>query len=343
MGPESALGRGFNPAAKRVHFRTHHVQANAPAREFSDLGRRRQARRENQIGRLRIGQGRIRGNLAAGPGLFADSLQVQSGTIVDEFDGHIVALLLQLEREDAGLRLARGNALRRSLDAMRHGVAQQMLKHRRQALEHAAVHVQGRALDLQADLLVGIARGLAHDAMQAPGDALKLDHPGAQQIALQLARLARLGNQVILIAFNAALQIALHRGHIVHRFGQQAGELLNPGETIKFQRIKALRGILVLRQAGLHLRFRLHLKFAQLTSQTVQIAGQVTEGTAQLAQPGFHARARDHDFAGLIDQPIQQLRAHAHGLVRNRAHRHRQHGRRQNGRRQHRRRIGWGP
>ena len=40
------------------------------------------------------------------------------------------------------------------------------------------------------------------------------------------------------------------------------------------------------------------------------------ERAAQLAQLGLQARTRDHHLAGLVDQAVQQLRAHAHRLVR---------------------------
>ena len=43
------------------------------------------------------------------------------------------------------------------------------------------------------------------------------------------------------------------------------------------------------------------------------------ERAAQLAKFGLEPRARDHHLAGLVDQPVQQLRAHAHRLVRGRA------------------------
>ena len=39
------------------------------------------------------------------------------------------------------------------------------------------------------------------------------------------------------------------------------------------------------------------------------------ERTAQLAQFGLQARTSDHHLAGLVDQPVEQLRAHAHRLI----------------------------
>ena len=65
------------------------------------------------------------------------------------------------------------------------------------AVEHAAVDFDRAADDVEPDLLAGFLGGLAHDPVQAVGDALELDHAGAQQVVLQVARQARLGDQFV--------------------------------------------------------------------------------------------------------------------------------------------------
>ena len=51
---------------------------------------------------------------------------------------------------------------------------------------------------MEVDLLAGVLRCLANDAMQTLRNPLKRQHPGAQQVTLQLTGLARLGHQIIL-------------------------------------------------------------------------------------------------------------------------------------------------
>ena len=50
----------------------------------------------------------------------------------------------------------------------------------------------------------------------------------------------------------------------------------------------------------------LHLDLAQLRTQAVQVAREVAQGAAQLAQFGFEPGTGDHHLAGLADQPVQQ-------------------------------------
>jgi hypothetical protein len=62
-------------------------------------------------------------------------------------------------------------------------------------------------------------------------------------------------------------------------------------------------------------RVKLHLDVPQLLAQAVQVARQVGERAAELAQPHVQARAADHHFTRLVHQAVQQLRTHAHRLV----------------------------
>ena len=163
-------------------------------------------------------------------------------------------------------RLARRHAHRGFFDPVRDGVAQQVLKRGRHAVQHAPVHVQRAAHDVELDVLAGILGRLTHHPIQALGNAVKLHHPGAQQIALQLSGLTPLGNQVILGALHRALQIALHRGHVMHGLRHHAGEFLHAREAVKFQRIEPLGRVFGLRQTRLHLRLGLQLNVTQLVA-----------------------------------------------------------------------------
>ena len=197
--------------------------------------------------------------------------------------------MVQVHRDGARRRLAGRRAHLRLFDAVGHAIAQQVLEGGCHAVQHATVHFNGAAGDVQLDLFAGFLGGLAHHGVQAFGNAFELHHAGAQQVALQLTRLAALGDQVVFGAFHGALQIALHRGHVVDRLGHHAGQLLHPGEAVELQRIEACRRVLGQRQARLHLRLGLHLDVAQLLAQAVQVARQIGERAAELAQARVEA------------------------------------------------------
>ncbi|MNV14347.1 hypothetical protein D3C71_1050280 [compost metagenome] len=164
-------------------------------------------------------------------------------------------------------------------------------------------------------MLARFLRCLSHHCVQPLRDTFELHHAGAQQVALQLPCLAPLGDQIVFGTFHGTLQVALHGGHVVHRLGHHACELLHTGKAVKLQRIKARRRVLRQGQARLHLRFSLQLDVPQLLAQTVQIARQVSQRAAELTQPHIQARAADHHLTRLIDQPVQQLGTHPHRLV----------------------------
>ena len=187
---------------------------------------------------------------------------------------------------------------------MGHAVAQQVLEGRGHAVEHPAIDLDRATLDVELDLAAGVLGGLPHHAVQAVGDALELDHSRAQQVALQLAGLARLRGQVVLGRFDGALKLALHRGDVVDRLGHHAGEFLHTGEAVELKRIEAAGRVLGLGQARLHLRFGLQLDVAQLGAQTIKVDREVVERAAQLAELVLQTRAGDHHLAGLVHEPV---------------------------------------
>ena len=122
-------------------------------------------------------------------------------------------------------------------------------------------------------LLAGFLGGQAHHAVQAIGDALELHHARAQQVALQLARLARLRDQVVFGRFHRALQVALHGGHVVDRLGHHARQFLHAREAVELERVEACRRVLGLRsRRDCICDLGLQLDVAQLAAQAVQVA-----------------------------------------------------------------------
>ena len=248
-GALALFGAGFDAPAQGVDLGAHHVHADATPREARHLLGGGEARHEDQIGRLGIAHLGIGRDQPLGHGLGTDALDVEPRAIVTELDGHVVALVVQRHRDDARRGLAVGQPFFRRLDAMGHAVAQQVLECRGHAVEHATVHLDGTARDIELDLLARFLGRLAHHGIEALGDALELHHARAQQVPLQLACLAALRNEVVLRAFQGTLQIALHRGHVVHRLGHHARELLHPCEAVEFERVKACSGVFGLRKA----------------------------------------------------------------------------------------------
>ncbi|MPM16284.1 hypothetical protein SDC9_62662 [bioreactor metagenome] len=309
-------GGGFDAAAQCVHLGAHHVHSDAATGQAGHLGGRGEARHEDQVGGLDVAHRHVGGDQAALDGLLADAAHVQACTVVAELHRHVVAFLTQRDGDRAAGGLACGHAHVRAFDTVAHAVAQQVFERWRHPVQHATVHFNGAAGDVQLDLLAGFLGRLAHQRVQALGDAVELHHARAQQVALQLAGLAALVDQVVFRTFHGTLQIALHGGHVVHRLGHHAREFLHAGEAVKLQRIEARRSVLGQRQTRLHLRLGLHLDVAQLLAQTLQVAGQIVQRTAHLRHANVQTRTRNHHLARLVDQTIQQLRTHAHALAR---------------------------
>ena len=160
---------------------------------------------------------------------------------------------------------------------MGHRVAKQVLKRRGHALQHAAVNVHRAAGDVKLDLFACLFGGLPHHTIKALGNTLKFHHARAQQVTLQLTRLSALGNQIVLCAFDRALQIALNGGHVVNRFSHHSREFLHAREAVKLQRVKRLRRVFGQGQARLHLGFRLKLNVAKLGAKLFKVSGQIDQ------------------------------------------------------------------
>ena len=237
----AAGARRFNAPADGVHIGAHHVHANAPAGQLGDAVGGGKTGGKNQAGELRVVVRRLGIEQASGHGLVAYALQVQASAVVAKFNAHFIAALGDQHCNRAHSVFAGRRARLRQLDAVGHAVAQQMLERSGHALQHAAVYFDRAADNVQTHLLAGFFRGLAHHAVQPVRKAFKLDHAGAQQVVLQIARQSRLGGQFVLGFFQSALHRALHGGHVVDRLGHHAGEFLKAREAVKLQRIEALR------------------------------------------------------------------------------------------------------
>ena len=139
----AVLAAGLDAPAQGVHFGAHHIHAYAAAGQLGHLRCGREAGHEHQVHQVVGRQGLFRLDQAHGQGLVADARTVQARAVVGKTDRNVVALVAELYRQRADRCLATGLALLRRLDAMGHGVAQQMLESRRHALQNAPVHFDG--------------------------------------------------------------------------------------------------------------------------------------------------------------------------------------------------------
>ena len=311
---------GLDAAAHRVDFRQDHVHADATTCQFGDAAGGRKTGLEDQVGQFTIGRLRIGRQQAERQALLADARQVQPGTVVTHFDTDLVALVAQRHGDRAVRFLACVAAGLRRFDAVRDAVAQQVLERRRHALQHAAVDLDRAAEDVQPHLFAGFLGSQTHHAVQPVGLALELDHSGSQQTVLQVARQARLGDQFVLGALQRALKGALHGRHVVDRLGHRARDFLETREAIRLERIERLcRGLGGL-NARTHLRLSLQLDVVQMAAQAFQVFRQVDQRSLDLLHLRLDARARDAHLARMVDQPIEQRRAHPHRGLRRGLH-----------------------
>ena len=248
--------------------------------------------------------------------LGADPGQVEAAAVVAELDADLVAFVRERRRRSCRSDPCLPPCEARELDAVRDAVAQQVLERAGHAVENAAVDLDRAADDVEADLLAGFLGGQADDAVEAVRQALELDHARAQQVVLQVARQARLRDQLVLGLLDRALQRALHGGDVVDRLGHHPRQLLEAREAVELERIERLRRRLRGLEARGHLHFALQLDVAQLAAQALEVLGQVGERSLDLADARFDARARDADLAGLVDEAVEQRRADANRRLR---------------------------
>ena len=321
-GTVSCVGRCFDAATDGTDLRAHDIHANAATGQLGHLVDSGKTGAVDQLGQFAIAGRLTLGDQPADAGLVSNARQVQTLAVIAHLDADLVARLADRDDHPPRRILAGRSAHRRQFDAVGDAVAQQMLEGAGHSIEHASVDLDRAAFDVQPHLLAGFLGGLTHHALQPFGHTLELDHARSQQIVLQLAGEAALRRQFVLGTLQRFLQSALYSGHVVDRLGEHSGEFLQPRVAIELERVKLFGR----RTGGLHaradLRVGLDLDFMQLTAQAVEVVAQVAERVLHLIDVGGNARAGDAHLASLVDQPVEQRRAHTHGRGRWRDHRH---------------------
>ena len=204
---------------------------------------------------------------------------------------------------------------------MGHGVAQQVLKRRGHAFKHVAVKFAMGAVELQLHLLAGIAGGLAQHATQARHQSVERHHARAHQAFLQFGADPRLLLQQAVVLARKVVEHALQAGQVGRRFAEAAAELLQRGEAVELERIEGRVALVVLALvAGHDLRLGFQVEAAQLVVQSGIGAVELGHGAAERAQLLFQPRTVDRHFAGMVDQAVEQVGAHAHLFLRGVGH-----------------------
>jgi hypothetical protein len=247
--------------------------------------------------------------------LGADRGDVHAGAVVLDLDDD----LRPSRRSSIWMRpvsaLPRATRSAGSLDAVHDGIAQHVLERRQHALEHLAVELARGALDDELGLLAGIRSRLAHDALQALRVALERHHARAHQPVLQLGDRARLLLQQVLGVLRQALEQLLDAGDVAGGLGERARELLDRRVAVELQRIEiaAVRRVALVAMQDLLLG--LDLEIAQLFLQARDRARQLAEVVVDRGDLLLEARAADADFAGVVQQLVEQVGVDARHLL----------------------------
>ena len=206
-------------------------------------------------------------------------------------------------------------------------IANQVLKRSSHFFKHATVKLGRSAANIEVDALVELLRNLPRNAIQTFRHVRKRHQPHAHQLLLQVARQARLRRQIGVRALQTFQHIALDHRDVFDRFGKHPSQLLQTRIAIELERIEVRRFARQLVATRLDLSVGLDLDFPQLRAQPRNVFGQVGQRSLDRADLVFELRARDRDFACLVDQLVEDVGAHANegrGLLRSgRCRRHR--------------------
>jgi len=173
-GALAELRLELDGAADLLDVRTDHVHAHTTARDAGHLGCGRETCLKDELHHLLVGHGRDLGlgRQLVGHGLGADLVERQALPVVGDLDDNVAALVEGVERDAAGLGLARRLAVGGPLQAVIGAVAHQMGQRVLDQLEDLAVELGLGAEHLQVDLLVELVAQVAHQARQlGPGVA----------------------------------------------------------------------------------------------------------------------------------------------------------------------------
>ncbi len=213
-------------AAEFFNLGGHHIHADSAARRLCDVPGGAEARLQDELHCLLIGESCMSIDQTQRDGLLANQFDVDAGAVIRNHDNDFRAVALQTDGDSADLGLAKGSASIRAFDAVHHGIAQHVLQRRNHALQHLPIELRGGALHDQFRALGGVVSRLTHEPRQSLHVALKGNHARAHQAVLQFGDHPRLLSQQILRLARQGLEQTLNTRNVARGFGQGARELL---------------------------------------------------------------------------------------------------------------------
>ena len=245
--------------------------------------------------------------------LLADARQVQPGAVVAELDADLVAFLGAATRRSAGRRPCRRPCARsgRSMPCATQLRSRCSNGPVMRSSTPRSISIEPPTMSSRTCLPVSLAawRTTRYRRSDSPSNStMRVRSRSSCSSRVSRAWAASSSS----VDLQRALQAALHGGHVVDRLGHHAGEFLEAREAVELQRVEGLRGGLGGLHARADLRLGLQLDVAQLAAQPLQVVGQVAQRALDLADVGLDARTRDAHLAGLVDQAVEQRRAHPH-------------------------------
>src|SRR5208337_4274968 len=183
-----AQGAGdVDGALEAVEDGAHNVHADAAAGDFGDLGSGAETGLENEIEDvLRVEALSVFGfQQAVVNGLVANEVEIDAAAIVADFDDHLCALMIGIEKNGAASGLSRIEALAGRLDAVIDGVADEVGEGFSKGVEYALVEIGVLAGHFEGDVFATELGDIADDAREAAEELLDGHHADFQNALVQ--------------------------------------------------------------------------------------------------------------------------------------------------------------
>ncbi|MCY1499574.1 hypothetical protein D9M68_335960 [compost metagenome] len=305
-------------AAELFHLGMHHIHADATTGNLGDLVGGGEARFEDELQHLVVGEVGVGVHHAALDGLATHGLELDAGTVVGQGQDDVATLAAEVQADGAGLRLAGIAARLGALDTVVDGIAQHVFQRCHHAFEHGAVHLALGVADDELHLFAQLTGHLSDDAPQARHQAVEGHHAGAHQAFLQLGVHPCLLQQQGLGVAVARGQGFLEVEKVGSGFEERPRELLQLRVAVHFQRIEVLvAGALGFGLvAAEDLRLGFDVEAAQLVAHPLDGGFHLGEGEAEVADLLLDPATEDGGLAGQVDQAFQQLGRHLDQLLR---------------------------
>jgi hypothetical protein len=179
--PLPAPALDLDEAADPLDVGAHHVHADAPAGKVGHRSGGREPGLEDQAMLLRLAQplGPLGGQHPGGDRPAGELVPVDAGAVVGDLEQDLVSRLPSADPQAAGFPLAGREPRRGAFDAVIDGVADDVGERVPDHLEHLAVDLDVAAVDLEGDLLAGLAGNVADHPRQRREQIVDALHPGA--------------------------------------------------------------------------------------------------------------------------------------------------------------------